>query len=151
MRADDRRSHLRGRTVAFKADAELADFLRSLPNASEFIRQAVLAQFRLTCPLCTGSGVVARGVGEHYEAVIARFRSCVCTACGAAEPIPADADAAPEADRRRWEQFFNGGPFTCAACYDAAPSCGDCGWRLPSDLMSDHLRDRHPSHQEGGR
>src|SRR5215207_5661751 len=40
--------------VAFKVDADLADFLDRLSNKSEFIRRAILAQFSMTCPLCTG-------------------------------------------------------------------------------------------------
>lgn len=46
--------------VAFKVEEDLADFLDKLPNKSEFIRKAILAQFGMTCPLCTGSGVVPR-------------------------------------------------------------------------------------------
>ena len=58
------------RAVVFKADAELADFLASLPNASAFIRQAVVAELRMRCPLCRGVGRVAIGVGEHYAGVV---------------------------------------------------------------------------------
>ena len=47
--------------VAFKVEEDLAEFLGKLKNKSEFIRQAILAQFSMACPLCTGSGVVRAG------------------------------------------------------------------------------------------
>ena len=50
------RGPLKPRTVAVKVEEELADFLDRLPNKSEFIRQAILAQFGMACPLCSGSG-----------------------------------------------------------------------------------------------
>lgn len=46
--------------VAFKVEDDLARFLDDLPNKSEFIRRAILAQFGMNCPLCTGTGVVPR-------------------------------------------------------------------------------------------
>jgi hypothetical protein len=124
MDAEGRRLNRRAKTVAFKADAELAEFLGRLPNASDFIRKAILAQFRMTCPLCTGTGVVPRGVGEHFAEVVVRFRVRPCETCGSAEPIPVDPHAVPGPDRTRWEQFFHGGPFYCAHCYDSAPEHG---------------------------
>ncbi len=141
MKADDRRR--RTRTVAFKIDDEMAAFLAALPNASAFIRGAILAQFKMTCALCKGSGVVARGVGEHFAAAIADARSRACDTCGATEPIPADLDATPDADRPRWEQFFHGGPFFCAGCFAAVPACGKCAWRMTADLLAAHHRDAH--------
>jgi hypothetical protein len=56
----------RRRTVAFKADAETVACLAALPNASGFVRRAVLAALRRQCPLCGGAGRVPVGVGQHY-------------------------------------------------------------------------------------
>ena len=56
--------------VGFRVDAEMAVFLASLPNASAFIRQAVIGALRMRCPLCRGSGQVLVGVGEHYIGVL---------------------------------------------------------------------------------
>ena len=64
--------------VAFKVEEELAKFLDNLPNKSEFIRKAILAQFRMTCPLCTGSGVVPRGIHDHYKHVLADHDTRPC-------------------------------------------------------------------------
>lgn len=51
---------------ALRVSREVAAYLRSLPNASEFIRQAVLRESGLRCPLCRGTGVVTCGVGDHF-------------------------------------------------------------------------------------
>ena len=65
------RKAVKTQVVAFKVEEDLAEFLNKLPNKSEFIRKAVVAQFGMTCPLCTGSGVVARGLHNHYKPIIA--------------------------------------------------------------------------------
>jgi hypothetical protein len=75
--------------VAFKVEDHLADFLDALPNKSEFIRKAILAQFGMTCPLCTGTGVVDKGIHNHYEPVIAQHRTHPCEKCRAAVTFPA--------------------------------------------------------------
>ena len=58
MAKDKKEKTEKSQIVAFKVDEDLANFLDKLPNKSEFIRRAILAQFNMTCPLCTGSGVV---------------------------------------------------------------------------------------------
>lgn len=145
MKAEVRRLYARAktRTVAFKADAKLAEFLRWIPNTSDFIRKAILTQFGMSCPLCTGTGVVARGVGEHYAGVISEHRYCACVACGTTEPIPVDPVAVSATDRNRWHQFFHGGPLYCPACYAGAAACVDCGWRMRVDLLAEHQTDHH--------
>src|SRR6476469_5136244 len=45
--------------VAFKVEEELAKFLDNLPNKSEFIRKAILAQFGMTCPLTADAAPAA--------------------------------------------------------------------------------------------
>ena len=65
--------------VAFKVEEDLAEFLGKLKNKSEFIRKAILAQFSMECPLCTGSGVVPRGLHDHYKPVIQKENKHPCS------------------------------------------------------------------------
>src|SRR5215471_15912618 len=83
--------------VAFKVEEDLAEFLGKLKNKSEFIRKAILAQFAMACPLCTGSGVVSRGLHDHYKPVIQRENKHPCDRCGAPLTIPLNIEAAPPA------------------------------------------------------
>src|SRR5438445_4872448 len=137
------RKILKTAVVAFKVESELADFLNKLPNKSAFIRKAIAAQLGMACPLCNGSGVVPKGVHDHYAPLLIRLSSRSCDGCGHDTPLPREAgDLAPE-DRQRLEQFFHGGPLYCDDCYDKAPACDDCGWHIASEQVADHQRDAH--------
>lgn len=129
--------------VAFKVEEELAAFLDNLPNKSEFIRKAILAQFGMTCPLCTGSGVVPRGVHDHYKPVIAERNTRPCEKCKAAVPFPLTVDGTPAADKKRLEQFLHGGPLYCPKCYPTIPSCDDCGWHVAMERVAEHFKKVH--------
>ena len=129
--------------VAFKVEEELAEFLDKLPNKSEFIRKAILAQFGMTCPLCAGSGVVPRGLHEHYKPVIAGHNTRACEKCKSPVVVPLTADGAPPADRRRIEQFLHGGPLYCGKCYPTVTSCDDCGWHVATEKMVEHFKKVH--------
>ena len=129
--------------VAFKVEEELAEFLDKLPNKSEFIRRAILAQFGMTCPLCTGSGVVPRGVHDHYKPVITSHDHRPCDKCKNEVVFPLSADAAPPADRKRFEQFLHGGPLYCSKCYPTVPSCDDCGWHVAMEKVAEHFKKVH--------
>jgi hypothetical protein len=129
--------------VAFKVEAELAEFLNKLPNKSEFIRKAIAAQLAIDCPLCKGAGVVPRAVHAHYAPLIAEHSSRQCDGCGDELPLPRDRGELAPDDRARLEQFFNGGPFYCDGCYEKAPTCGDCGWHIARDRVADHKRQAH--------
>jgi hypothetical protein len=129
--------------VAIKIEDELADFLGRLPNKSEFIRQAILAQFGMACPLCSGSGEVPAAIGSHYAPVLQANRKRTCLKCGREEPIPIDLAVVEETDRPRWEQFFHGGPLYCRPCYRLAKACGECGWHLTAEQLAEHLRREH--------
>src|SRR6478752_2451243 len=96
--------------VAFKVEDELADFLDKLPNKSEFIRKAILAQFAMNCPLCAGTGVVDKGVHDHFGPVIAENTARPCEKCKTPVAFPLTAEAAPPAERDRIKQFLHGGP-----------------------------------------
>src|SRR5207249_11883412 len=76
--------------VAFKVEAELAEFLNKLPNKSAFIRKAIAAQLSMACPLCNGTGVVPRGVHDHFAPLISQLSSRHCDGCGDELPLPRD-------------------------------------------------------------
>ena len=126
--------------VAFKVEAELAKFLDKLPNKSDFIRKAIIAQFGMNCPLCTGSGVVPRGVHDHFKPVIAEHNKRPCEKCKAGVEVPLSSEAAPPADRERIDQYLHGGPLYCPKCYPTVPPCDDCGWHGPMEKVADHFR-----------
>ncbi len=129
--------------VAFKVEDELAVFLNNLPNKSEFIRKAILAQFGMTCPLCTGSGVVPRGVHEHYGPVIKAQNKRPCEKCKSAVEIPLTVEAAAGLEKDRFEQFLRGGPLYCTKCYPTIPECDDCGWHVPMERVAEHFKAVH--------
>src|SRR5947209_8017893 len=101
------RKTLKTAVVAFKVEAELADFLNKLPNKSAFIRKAISAQLGMACPLCNGAGVVPRGVHDHYAPLLGRFNSRSCDGCGHKMPLPRDPGDLDAEDRSRLEQLRN--------------------------------------------
>jgi hypothetical protein len=129
--------------VAFKVEEDLAAFLNKLPNKSDFIRKAIIAQFGMACPLCTGTGVVASGIHTHYKPIIQHHNSKPCSKCGKTETFPLNAEAVPSEDRTRVEQFLHGGPLYCQDCFNDVPSCDDCGWHIPHEHVADHMRKVH--------
>ena len=133
----------KSKIVAFKVEEDLADFLDNLPNKSDFIRKAVLAQFGMTCPLCTGSGVVPRGVHDHFKPILAANAHRPCDKCKGEVSIPLNADAVPAAERKRFEQFLHGGHLYCAKCYPTVPACDDCGWHVPMEKVAEHFKKVH--------
>ena len=136
------------KVVAFKVEEELADLLNKLPNKSAFIRKAIAAQLGMACPLCNGSGVVPRGVHDHFAPLLTRLSSRNCDGCGHEMSLPREAGDLALEDRSRLEQFFHGGPLYCDGCYDKAPTCDDCGWHIASDRVAEHQRQAH-EHDEG--
>src|SRR5437763_5841872 len=87
--------------VAFKVEDELADFLNKLPNKSAFIRKAIVAQLGMTCPLCSGAGVVPKGIHEHYAPLLAKNASRKCDGCGNKQSLPRDVLHLGVAERTR--------------------------------------------------
>ena len=132
--------------VAFKVEEELAKFLDKLPNKSEFIRKAILAQFAMNCPLCSGTGVVDRGIHDHFEPVIAAHNTRPCEKCKTAVTFPMTSDAAPAADRERFKQFLDGGPLYCSKCYSTVPPCDGCGWHVMLEKFAEHFKTIHNAH-----
>ena len=133
----------KSKIVAFKVEEELAEFLNNLPNKSDFIRKAILAQFGMTCPLCTGTGVVPRGIHDHYAPVIRDKNKHPCEKCKSPVDIPLNAEAVAPGELKRFEQFLHGGPLYCSQCYPKVPACDDCGWHVAMDKVADHFRQVH--------
>lgn len=129
--------------VAFKVEEDLAEFLNKLPNKSDFIRKAIVAQFGMACPLCSGTGVVARGLHNHFKPVIADHNSRQCAKCDTVLTVPLSLEGLAGDDRERMEQFFHGGPLYCPDCYPEVPPCDDCGWHIPVEDAADHVRKAH--------
>jgi hypothetical protein len=132
--------------VAFKVEKDLAEFLNKLPNKSDFIRKAIIAQFGMACPLCAGTGVVPRGVHNHYKPLLGEHNTRSCARCGAPQTFPLSVEALESVaadERERLEQFLHGGPLYCAACYPDVPECDDCGWHIPHEEVADHIRKVH--------
>jgi hypothetical protein len=132
--------------VAFKVEEALAELLDKLPNKSAFIRKAIIAQLGMACPLCNGSGVVARGLHDHYTALLGRLNSKACDNCGDPLPLPRESGDLAKEDRARLEQFFHGGPLYCDTCYDKTPTCDECGWHIADDVAEEHQRLAHHEH-----
>jgi hypothetical protein len=131
--------------VAFKVEEQLAELLNQLPNKSAFIRKAIVAQLGMACPLCTGSGVVPRGLHDHWAPLIQKMRHRPCDNCGSDLDLPRDGGDLAEEDRNRLEQFFLGGPLYCDTCYEKVPTCGECGWHISADRKAEHQRVAHQS------
>jgi hypothetical protein len=129
--------------VAFKIEADLADFLNQLPNKSEFIRKAIAAQMSMACPLCNGTGQVSRWSHDHYAPLIASWNARKCDGCGNELSLPRDPGDLSEEDQHRLEQAFSGGPLYCDPCFEKAPACGDCGWHIARDQVKEHKKHAH--------
>lgn len=130
--------------VAFKVEEELAEFLNQIPNKSEFIRKAIVAQMSMSCPLCSGTGQVTRWTHDHYQQILASWRARQCDGCGVSLTLPNDPGALGDEDLIRMEQFVKGGPLYCDPCYDKAPTCDDCGMHVGPDQAPKHHHEDHP-------
>lgn len=137
------RKQPKSQIVAFKVEEELARFLNKLPNKSAFIRKAIVAQLGMACPLCTGAGVVPRGIHDHYAPVLQKNNARKCDGCGARQTLPFDVVHMSDIERPRYEQFFLGGPLYCEACYAEQPPCDDCGMHVAPERFAEHHKRVH--------
>ncbi len=60
-------AHHKAEIVTFKMDESLRKALDGVPNRSEFIRAAILAALKNTCPLCKGTGLLTPNQREHWQ------------------------------------------------------------------------------------
>ena len=137
------RKTTKSKIVAFKVEDDLAEFLNNLPNKSDFIRKAILAQFGMTCPLCVGSGVVPRGVHDHYKPILETHTKRPCEKCKTQVEVPTTSDGVTGGDKKRYEQFLRSGALYCAKCYTNIPKCGDCDWHVPMEKVAEHFKTVH--------
>ncbi len=129
--------------VAFKVEEELAEILNQLPNKSAFIRKAIVAQLSMACPVCNGTGVLPKGLHDHFAAILPKMSARNCEGCGDEFPMARDPGELAAEDRDRLGQFFHGGPFYCDDCYDKAPACDDCGWHIAPAQVDAHQHQAH--------
>ena len=50
----------------FKADKELSETLKKIPNRSAFIRSAIQTALDSCCPLCSGTGILSSEQRKHW-------------------------------------------------------------------------------------
>ena len=67
--------------ITFKVDQTLAGKIKTIPNRSDFIRNAVLAALDNNCPLCGGSGTLTVNQRRHWEAFSRDHRVEKCDDC----------------------------------------------------------------------
>lgn len=67
--------------ITFKADQTLLDAIKAVPNRSQFIRNAILAALKSSCPLCGGTGVLTPNQRNHWEAIAACHPLHECDDC----------------------------------------------------------------------
>ncbi|MDX2109957.1 MAG: CopG family transcriptional regulator [Verrucomicrobiota bacterium] len=69
--------------ITFKVDPTLAEAIRKLPNASAFIRHAILSALDHVCPLCQGSGILTPKQQEHWRDFAKDHKLVECDQCHA--------------------------------------------------------------------
>ena len=75
--------HRKQEIITFKVDEDLWESLRSIPNRSEFIRSAVQAALKWTCPLCGGTGTLTSGQRKHWNEFAQKHSLETCKQCHA--------------------------------------------------------------------
>jgi uncharacterized protein with PIN domain len=58
---------MKEQVITFKADNELSELLKNVPNKSEFIRHSILKALNNLCPLCNGTGIMKEHQKIHWE------------------------------------------------------------------------------------
>ncbi len=104
--------------VAFKVEADLAQFLNGLPNKSDFIRRAVYAQLGVACPLCKGSGNVSKETHDQFKTFLARWDLHQCTECGDEFALPKQEVGIPENLKPLVERMTEEKAQYCFTCVD---------------------------------
>jgi hypothetical protein len=118
-----------GRVFAFRAEPAMVQALLAMPNASDFIRKAIIRSLEEPCPVCIGTGVVATGFRSQLERLEGHLVLRRCSCCATEYPgFCADVIARLKGpDRLRYELEVKRGEFLCAPCLERAPPCDVCG------------------------
>lgn len=77
------KTHKKPAIISFKVDAALAEALQSVPNKSEFIRNAILTALDNGCPLCQSTGILTPEQKKHWEDFLANHSVTTCKDCDA--------------------------------------------------------------------
>lgn len=128
------------RIVTFKAEEDLAAFLDSMPNKSEFIRRALFSALMEPCPVCQGKGSVPRSLRADLQKIFDKRQFVPCSFCGYEFPLDAEKQRRGNDDKARLKQYFGGGDFFCDDCYPKTQPCEDCGEHVPETRMAGHMR-----------
>jgi hypothetical protein len=67
--------------VSFRVDQHLAEILNTLPDKSDFIREAILQRIHTACPCCQGRGVLPKAIAEWVAAKLPDFDAVECSCC----------------------------------------------------------------------
>ncbi len=67
--------------LTFKVDSSIADALSKVKNRSEFIRAAISAALKNSCPFCAGSGVLSMHQKKHWEQMLEHHHLFICKTC----------------------------------------------------------------------
>jgi len=67
--------------ITFKVDASLSEAMKSVPNRSAFIRDAILAALDGTCPLCQGTGFLSPDQKQHWQEFSEHHELAECDDC----------------------------------------------------------------------
>jgi len=67
--------------ITFKVNKELGEFLKNLPNKSEFIRNAILKSMDNVCPLCNGLGFLTDSQIKHWKEFSKNHKFIKCSKC----------------------------------------------------------------------
>src|SRR6266480_540404 len=97
------------RIVTFKVEEDLAAFLDSMPNKSDFIRKALLSALMEPCPVCDGKGSVPRSLRADLQKIFAQSEFVPCSYCGYEFPLSAEQQRKGDGDKTRLNQYRSGG------------------------------------------
>jgi len=136
----DRSKH---RIVTFKAEEDLAAYLDSMPNKSDFIRKALLSALMEPCPVCQGKGSVPRSLRADLEKIFAKSEFVPCSFCGYEFPLKAEQQRKGDDAKTRLKQYMSGGEFYCDDCFPKTQECSDCGEHVAGTRMAGHRKHKH--------
>jgi hypothetical protein len=74
--------HHKDEVITFKADPQLAELLKRMPNRSQFIRSAILSSLDHICPLCQGLGILSPDQKRHWQEFAENHGIRECKDCG---------------------------------------------------------------------